>query len=168
MAGRPSVWAPSSRSPARGGLPVAARPGGGVDGEHGWPRGWPVRYQQVAHHFVVDSFQDRALSRLPWLRPKAGSRLSVGTELTGAGAHKAASHSSNAAQHYLYPKERQCGKRVGEPTRSSDDSSTGCDEPSHEESSGAMAWCRWKASTWRFRALLTPLLRWARVRIEKH
>src|SRR5674476_1651963 len=40
--------------------------------------------------------RDSALYRLPWLRRKAGSRLSVGTEPAGAGAHRAASHSSKA------------------------------------------------------------------------
>ena len=44
-------------APLGAGLPVAARPGGGVDGEHGRPGGWAVHYQQVAHPLMVDSSQ---------------------------------------------------------------------------------------------------------------
>src|ERR1035437_6442301 len=44
-------------APLGAGFGVAARPGGGVDGEYGRPRGWAVRYQQVAHLLVVDASQ---------------------------------------------------------------------------------------------------------------
>jgi hypothetical protein len=42
-----------------------------------------------------------AVYRLPWLRPKHGSRLRWGTELTGASAHRVASVSSNSASAQL-------------------------------------------------------------------